>query len=214
MNYLATTNSGRLYYNKLQVFQYNEKSLYSNGENSLRFIKKLDENTYILGAAEELLIVKTNYKFEIIGRLKIPGLVDIKDIVIGGNFIAILSGLRDSVYIFNKKLTEVHTCFNISENGYLEFFTERQSQCQEINNSYLQIYYCPEMNNFHRFNRLTLNENILEIINDENFRSCFVDLSNFTYEFKNPTNYTRKDIEAFGEGIKIDNELITDFIQC
>jgi hypothetical protein len=44
--------------------------------------------------------------------LVLPGLVDIKDMVVGGIFIAILSGLRDSVYILDKNFN-IHTCFNI-----------------------------------------------------------------------------------------------------
>ncbi len=217
MNYLITTKSGRLYYNTLKLFQYNEQSLYS-GENSIRFIKLLEKDVYILGTSEELLIVKMSYKFEIIGRLRIPSLIDIKDIAIGSNFIAVLSGLRDSVYIFNKNLTEVYTCFNIGKNGNLEFFKERQSQCQEIPSNYFQIFYCPEMNNYYGFKKIAIHypENYLNIYGTHNLFT--INLNDFSikeylheYDREKLSNY---DFVNDKFNSIFNGELINDIIEC
>jgi hypothetical protein len=183
--YLITTNKGlhaSFESNRLKLLDYDKKSIYTNGE-GLRFIRKVSPDTYIVGGQEELIIVKASNKFELMGNIKLPGLVDIKDICIGDSFIAILSGLRDSVYILSKDLNNIIVCFNINKEGKLEFFKDRQVQCQEIPSSFFQIFYVPGLNNFHEFNRLKLLSNgELSIISDIQHKYCSIDLTNnFSY---------------------------------
>lgn len=113
----------------------------------------------------------------------IPGLIDIKDVVFGDNFIAVLSGIRDSVYIFDKNnLLNVFACFNIGKHGNLEFFKERQTQCQEILSNYFQVFYCPAMNNYHHFDQLKLlPSGELSIISRDQNKYININLSNFNY---------------------------------
>lgn len=218
MNYLVTTNLGNLYSvsgtNKLRLLEYTEKSIYT-GENAPRFIKKYNDN-YLIGTSEELLVFRTTYKPEIISRLKLPGLVDIKDVAIGDNFVAILSGLRDSVYVLNKELTQIVLCFNIRKDGGLEFFSERQVQCQEIPSTYFQIFYCPAMNNYHRFNRLKiLDSGELSIISDEKHTYCHVNLKTFTHNMKeHDAIYFGKDLTEELKRVNMEEETITDYVIC
>ncbi len=225
MNYLYTTDSGDLHFMHvrqgflgepssleavwcsdtptcaLKLLEYKNKSIYTSS-NGLRFIKKYGDN-YIIGASEELLIFRNQSKPEVIGSFTLPGLVDIKDIVIGDNFIAILSGLRDSVYVLNKELSQVLFCFNIGQNGNLEFFRERQMQCQEINTNYFQVFYCPGMNNYHKFFRLIVEKNMLYIL-APNY-SYLVNLVNFSHTKQDSPNTNDRGLRPDG---------VTDFIEC
>ena len=160
----------------LSLLEYKEKSYFSRG---LSFIKQLSKGIYLIGAPEELLIYNTEYKPDIIGHIQLSGLVDIKDAVIGGNFIAVLSGLRDSVYIFNEDFKQIKAVFNVNKAGLIEFFNERQTQCQEFPG--LSFFYCSELNNIWRFNRLSSDgAGNLYIMSEEKQLRFIVDLKNFS----------------------------------
>lgn len=168
----------KLFYNNLLLFKNTDVSIYT-GDHRFRFIKDYYNGDYILGTSEELLVYRLNYKPEVISRINIPGLVDIKDLIIYGNYIFVLSGLRDSVYIFNKDLNGIVLCFNVSKDNKIELFKDRQVQCNEIPNTYFQVFYCPGLNNYHKFNKLNINADVLSIISEENNKSFDINLSNF-----------------------------------
>lgn len=208
MNYLVSTNLGNIYSvqdNKTQLLlKDNTKSIYT-GDQSIRFIKKYNDG-YILGKSESLLLWCNNG-----GTFKLPGLVDIKDIVISNNFCAILSGLRNSIYILNKELNNIITCFNINKEGKIEFFKDRQVQCQEIPLTYFQVFYCPGMNNYHKFSRLTTYENYLSIHNDLKHKYIQINLNDFSYKWiEHNSIYFGKSLI----NVSIDGERITDYIEC
>lgn len=215
--YLITTNHGNLYYidgsKNLKLLEYPTKSIYT-GDNSLRFIKQIKDG-YLIGTSEELLIFKTTYKPDVVKRFSLPGLVDIKDVVIGVNFIAMLSGLRDSVYILDKDLKNVHICFNFNKMSELEFFKDRQKQCNEINSMFFQVFYCPPMNNFWRFNQLRLENNSLRVISEScciGHNSFLVNLNDFSYKQEEYIDLSLKfKIPKFN--VNLQDELITDYIE-
>jgi len=213
MNYLITTNKGNIYSiqdGKSQPILKDDSISIYTGDQSFRFIKKYNEG-YLVGKSESIMIWAKNGI-----NLTLPGLVDIQDIAIGENFIAILSGARDSIYILNKELNQILVCFNIGKSGNLEFFKERQVQCQEIPSNYFQIFYCPALNNFHNFNRLALrNEGVLSIISDNNMELFDVHLSEFSI-YKHdyiPGIYQKIDKDWSNVKDLGEFEIITDYIE-
>ncbi len=211
MNYLVSTSKGSIYSiidgKPYLLFGNNKRSIYTN-DISFRFIRKIND-TYWYGRSEDIITLSVDSNHS---NFSLPGLIDIKDMVIGGNFCAILSGLRDSVYILDKDLKNIHTCFNIGKNGNIEFFRERQMQCQEIPSNYFQVFYCPEMSNFHKFNSLLLENNLLYLISRANDNCFQVSLK----DFSNDGGF--RDIGTLGDKelcpINIEGEIITDYIEC
>lgn len=204
--YLITTNLGNVYHfdgkNHQLVLKDDTNSIYTNDQ-SIRFITKYKDG-YILGKSESLLLWCSNG-----GYFKLPGLIDIKDIIISDNFIVILSCLRDSVYILDRNFNQIISCFNINKDGKIEFFKDRQVQCQEIPSSYFQIFYCPAMSNFHGFDRMTLVDNNLSIHNSLTRKYITIHLNDFSYK------WTTHDQIYFGKSdidVRIPNESITDYI--
>ena len=116
------------------------------------------------------------------------------------------------MYIINKELNQIHTCFNIGPNGNLEFFKERQVQCNEINDINLQVFYCPSMNNYYKFNRLNLDKNFLQMFSDIDKKLFEVDLNDFQYSFVDTMYRSKNNNSSFK--IIIENEIINDFIEC
>lgn len=218
MNYLVTTDRGNLYSiynsNKLKLLEYTKKSIFTN-DSSLRFIKKYGDD-YLIGASDELLLYRTKYKPEILAHIALPGLVDIKDIVIDDNFIAILSGLRDSIYILTADLKNIVVCFNINKDGKIELFKNRQMQCREIPSNYFQVFYCPGMNNFHRFEQMIINGSDLRIISDGccvGRNSFVINLNNFSCKQEEFLLDYPRDLEIPYIGMESYGEGITDYLK-
>ena len=216
IDYLISTNKGNIYSivnDKVSLlFANNKKSIYTN-DISFRFIRRIND-FYWYGRSEDIISFSSDSNH--VG-FSLPGLVDIKDMVVGGNFVAILSGCRDSVYILNKQLNQIVVCFNINKDGKLEFFKDRQVQCQEISSNYFQIFYCPAMNNFWDFNRLELKDNNLHIISDNYGRDFNINLKDFSYnwqqyDFSSYHNLRVKHYDNISKYLK--NEIITDYIEC
>ena len=214
MNYIVTTNKGNVYdirEGKAELVLRNDTtSIYTN-DPGIRRIKKYDKG-YLVVKSESILIWN-----DAGGTFTLPGLVDIKDIAFGDNFVVILSGLRDSVYILTRDMRQVLICFNINEKGEIELFKERQKQCREIPSEYFQIFYCPHMNNFHHFDRLELKNEILSIIPahdsggkifDINLFSFFVDRAYFG-DILIPEHQDKlKELE-----ICVPGEVVTDYVE-
>lgn len=220
MNYLVTTQSGQLIRvlddNKIPLLSNNIQSIYTK-DKSFRFIKKYNTNVYILGTSESLHLINiiNNYQVGVLGQFSLPGLIDIKDILIIDKYLIILSGLRDSVYILDKiNPHNIIKCFNISKEGKLEFFKDRQVQCNEIPSTYFQVFYCPAMNHYHNFNKLYLNtNNTITIQSDVQRKVCSVHLYDFSCKIHEYTIHA--DFRSqLPEYIKIENEIITDFVEC
>lgn len=212
MNYLVTTKSGAVYSisdsKSTLLFSNNKRSIYTD-DISFRFIRKIGDH-YCYGRSEDILFFKDAWSFNL------PGLVDIKDMAIGENFIAILSGARDSVYILNKELNQIHTCFNIGKNGNLEFFKERQVQCNEIPSNYFQIFYVPNMNNYHDFEKLKITKDgFLDI--ESKKRGFTINLNNFSiHEYVSAWKpYHLLEANFFNDKNRLPpDEIITDIIEC
>lgn len=203
--YLVTTELGNVYSLENDVpqllLQDNTISIYT-GDSSIRFIKKYKDG-YILGKSDSLLLWHSQG-----GRLVLPGLIDIQDVALSNNYIFILSGLRDSIYVLNHSY-EFVTAFNINSEGKLEFFKNRQVQCNEIPSNYFQIFYCPGMNNYHDFNRLLYINNQLFLLSDVHEKSIYVSLSDMSIhsaDYAPPLMYDNNITNKFL------NEKVTDYI--
>ena len=209
--YLVSTNLGNIYSiedNKSQlILKDDSNSIYTN-DKSIRFIKKYKDG-YLVGKSESILIWCRNG-----GKLQLPGLIDIKDVVVGSNFCAILSGLRDSIYILDNNFNQIITCININQEGKIEFFKDRQVQCNEIPSNYFQIFYCPRMNNYHKLNKLELLNSDLYIISYENKYAFKLDLKNFNMQklVAVPDNKQLLPYHDINKLLK--DETITDWIEC
>lgn len=200
--YLVSTKSGRIYSiidNKSYLLWGNTKKSIYTDDVSIRFIRKID-GMYWYGRSESLISLDKSNNI-----VDSPGLVDIKDMVYNDNYIFVLSGLRDSVYILDKGFNFLGA-FNINIDGQLETFKSRQKQCNEINLPYFSIFYCPAMQNIFKFKYLFLFDNKLFIHGSKQFE---ISLDNLSFkEIK--AIYYPKDLSV----IDIENEIITDYLEC